>query len=129
MGIKAGKGIKAGWGIEAGWGIKAGKGIEAGERIKAGKGIEAGKGITLGLSLSCKGVLSVGLRICAGVCWWRNLQSGDNKVYCGKLESGVVAFGELVETGIKEVDTVKIGGVVYAKTDIEDALKDIKPTS
>ena len=87
---KAGSGIKAGWGIEAGEGIKAGWGIEAGEGIKAGSGIKAGWGI------------KAKLRIFAGLIMWRLPNPEELKITCKKLESGTIAFGELIETGKAE---------------------------
>ena len=79
---KAGSGIKAGWGIEAGEGIKAGWGIEAGWWI------------------ICKTTLNTSLRIFAGLCLWRLPEPNEKKISCGKLESGEVCYGDLVETGV-----------------------------
>ena len=93
---KAGSGIKAGWGIEAGEGIKAGWGIEAGEGIKAGSGIKAGWGIEAGSGIEAK------LRIFAGLIMWRLPNPEELKITCKKLESGTIAFGELIETGKAE---------------------------
>ena len=87
---KAGSGIKAGEGIKAGWGIKAGEGIEAGWGIKAG------------FSITCKASLRSGLRIFAGLCLWRLPKPEESRVECKRLESGQVAFGELVEAEPKE---------------------------
>ena len=100
MGIKAGRGIEAGRGIKAGSGIEAGWGIEAGLGIKAGWGIEAGCGIT------CKLELNIKLRIFAGLCLWRNPQKEEFVIKCGKLESGEVCYGNLIETGIEEVKKI-----------------------
>ena len=129
MGIKAGTGIKAGMsieagdGIEAGWGIKAGDGIEAGDGIKAGEGIkagwgieagdgiEAGAGIVSGLEITCKLALSSSLRIFAGVCWWRKIDEEEKTITCGKLESGVVAYGILKEIGMPVVAIDKETGI------------------
>ena len=97
-GIKAGCGIKAGWDIEAGYGIEAGWGIEAGAGIKAGDGIKAGWGIT------CKKSLNIGLRIFAGLYLWRKPTKNELEITCGKLESGEVCYGDLIETGIEEDD-------------------------
>jgi hypothetical protein len=107
-GIKAGWGIKAGEGIEAGWGIKAGEGIEAGSGIEAGWGIEAGSGIEAGwgieagsgieagLSVACRAVLSVKLRLFAGTCIWKVPEPAEMEVRCKRFE-GTLAFGILVE--------------------------------
>ncbi len=84
--IKAGYSIKAGWGIEAGWGIKAGDGIEA------------------GCGITCKKSLNIGLRIFAGLCLWRKPTKNELEITCGKLESGEVCYGDLIETGIEEDD-------------------------
>ena len=122
-GIKAGMGIEAGDGIEAGWGIKAGDGIEAGDGIKAGEGIkagwgieagdgiEAGMGIVSGLEITCKLALSSSLRIFAGVCWWRKIDEEEKTITCGKLESGVVAYGILKEIGMPVVAIDKETGI------------------
>ncbi len=84
----AGTGIKAGWGIKAGTGIEAGWGIEAGEGIKAGEGIE------------CKLALSFGYNLFAGTATWT--KTPTKTVKCGKLVSGTIVHGDLIETGLPE---------------------------
>ncbi len=85
----------------------------------AGTYIKAGWGIVSFLSISCKLELSAKLRIFAGVCNWRKISQDDEKIICGKLVSGEVAFGTLEETGIDApVDTcdgktVEIEGIKY----------------
>ena len=91
-GIEAGEGIKAGEGIEAGWGIKAGEGIEAGWGIKAGEGIEAG------LSIVCKATIKFKYRLFAGTATFRNKLNEDAKIVCGRLDGGVVCYGNVTET-------------------------------
>ena len=107
----AGTGIEAGMGIEAGEGIKSGWGIEAGWGIKSGWGIEAGAGIVSGLEITCKLALSSSLRIFAGVCWWRKIDEEEKTITCGKLESGVVAYGILKEIGMPVVAIDKETGI------------------
>jgi len=71
--------------------------METKKLVKAGLGIEAGSGIEAGL-----------------------------QIQCGKLESGTVCFGELVEIGlpkekpVKPVTTVKSGTVVKVTIDGKD---------
>ena len=97
-GIEAGTGIEAGWGIKAGDGIKAGRGIEAGWGIKAGDGIEAGWGIKAGLSIVCKATIKFKYRLFAGVATFNNKLNEDAKVVCGRLNGGVVCYGNVAET-------------------------------
>jgi hypothetical protein len=47
-------------------------------------------------------VTSSGLRIFAGLCLWRLPEEEEKKIICGKLVKGVVAFGDLVETGLPD---------------------------
>ena len=128
LGIKAGSGIKAGWGIEAGLGIKAGSGIEAGWGIEAGSGIEAGWGIKAGWGIeagwgiTCKTILSIRLRIFAGLCLWRLPAKEEQQITCGKLESGDVCYGELIETGVKNDGQVE-GELEPVKTIVLDGVK------
>ena len=110
--IKAGRDIEAGWSIEAGEFIEAGGSIEAGGFIKAGGSIEAGEyieagesyGIIAGLSITCKGILSFGLKAFAGICNWMEISDEDKTITCGKLESGTIEYGILRETGVEESD-------------------------
>ena len=104
--IKAGGYIEAGRSIEAGEYIEAGWYIEAGEFIKAGESIKAGwsYGIIAGLSITCKGILSFGLKAFAGICNWREISDEDKTITCGKLESGTIEYGILRETGVEESD-------------------------
>ena len=57
---------------------------------KAGSGIKAGWGI------------KAKLRIFAGLIMWRLPNPEELKITCKKLESGTIAFGELIETGKAE---------------------------
>ena len=83
---------------EAGTGIKAGRGIEAGWGIKAGDGIEAGWGIKAGLSIVCKATIKFKYRLFAGVATFNNKLNEDAKVVCGRLNGGVVCYGNVAET-------------------------------
>ena len=71
---------KAGTGIEAGWGIKAGEGIEA------------------GLSIVCKATIKFKYRLFAGTATFRNKLNEDAKIVCGRLDGGVVCYGNVTET-------------------------------
>jgi hypothetical protein len=65
-------------------------------------GIEAGWGIKAGLSITCKRRLSVALRVFAGLCLWKLPSREEMEIRCGKLESGTISFGTLVEAGLPE---------------------------
>jgi hypothetical protein len=98
--VKAPAGITVRGGIEAGGSIETGCAIQAGFGIRAGADIKAGWGILAGESIQCGGTLSARHRIFAGVsprgtpCQWT--------IQCGRLESGEVCYGELVEMEQKE---------------------------
>lgn len=78
---------------------------------EAGTGIEAGGGIEAGLTIICKLSLSIKLRIFAGLVLWKKPQKEEMQIICGKLESGEVCFGELVEKGLpKEKKEVNLSG-------------------
>ena len=77
-------------------------GITAGEGITARRGITAGWGITAGSGIKCKLILDVKLRIFAGTCTWRLPTDDEMTITCGKLASGTIAYGTLVETGLPE---------------------------
>ena len=83
---------------------RAGTGIKAGYSVKAGAGIEAGDGIEAGFGITCKKSLNIGLRIFAGLYLWRKPTKEELEIKCGKLESGEVCYGDLIETGIEEDD-------------------------
>jgi hypothetical protein len=102
--IKTDSFIKAGDFIEAGEFIKTGGYIDAGRYIEAEGDILAGNdcGITAGLSIKCTGKLYCGDRILAGTSPWREITDEEKTITCGNLEGGIVAYGILVETGIKE---------------------------
>ena len=80
--------------------IKAGGSIEAGEYIEAG----GSYGIIAGLSITCKGILSFGLKAFAGICSWMEISDEDKTITCGKLGSGTIEYGILRETGVEESD-------------------------
>lgn len=63
-------------------------------RALAGCGIKAGEGIEAGLSISCK-ILSVRLRIFAGLCTWRLPAPGEQEIRA-EVRSGTVAFGTVI---------------------------------
>ena len=102
--IEAGGPIEAGEYIEAGGYIKAGEYIEAGWYIEAGGYIEAGDsfGISAGLQITCKDKLTFGLKCFAGICTWRKIIDEEKTITCGKFEGGVVEYGILRETGLKD---------------------------
>ena len=81
------KGVYASYSIEA----------KSGSGISAGWGISAGSGISAGLELS------IGLNIFAGVSRHTNAQGDYKKITCSKLVKGTVCYGDLVETGQKEI--------------------------
>ena len=109
-GIKAGTYIEAGGSITAGTYIEAGGSITAGDYIKAGTYIEAGGSITAGDyieaggSITAGGSINCGKRIFAGLCSWRYPDQSETEIRCGKLESGEVAFGTLIETGLPNAE-------------------------
>ena len=102
---EAGSGIKAGLGITAGEGIKAGLGIKAGWGITAGEGIKAGEGIEAGDDIFCKLHLSFSYKLFAGTSPWTN--NANKTVTCGKLVKGTIAYGDLIETGLPDEETVE----------------------
>ena len=63
--------------------------------IKAGLGIKAGESIEAGLSIYAK-FISSKLRIFAGLCVWKLPAKEEQQIIVEKLESGTIAFGELV---------------------------------
>ena len=113
--IKVGRYIQAGWSIEADGYIQAEGSIQAGMYIKAGGHIEAGGsikagdsyGILAGLHITCKRSLTCGLNIYAGICTWRETTDEDKTITCGKLATGNIEYGILVETGL-ETDKLKV---------------------
>ena len=130
--IKAGGSIKAGWSIEAGGSIKAGGCIKAGWCIKAGEYIEAGwsidagesYGISAGLQITCKDKLKYGLKCFAGICNWRKISDEEKIITCGKHEGGVIEYGILKETGIKEEPMITLpDGRKFSASTIQKALK------
>ena len=69
------------------------KGVYASYSIEA----KSGSGISAGLELS------IGLNIFAGVSRYINAQGDYKKITCSKLVKGTVCYGDLVETGEKEI--------------------------
>jgi hypothetical protein len=57
---------------------------------------------TAAYSVSCKLALKVGLRIVAGCAPWSWCNESHRTITCGKLESGTVVLGTLIETGLPE---------------------------
>ena len=92
---------------------------EAGGYIKAGKYIEAGGsfGIVAGLQITCEGVLYFGLKCFAGICTWREISEDEKTITCAKKEgNGVIEYGILKETGIKEEsqkEVIELNGKKY----------------
>ena len=52
--------------------------------------------------MTCRLTLSSGLRIFAGLCLWRLPEPDELKITCGKLASGEVCYGELIESGLPD---------------------------
>jgi hypothetical protein len=46
--------------------------------------------------------MKTGLRVFAGSCNWREITDKEKTITCSKFESGEIAHGILVETGIQE---------------------------
>lgn len=89
--------------------IKAGGSIEAGEYIEVDEYIEAGRsyGILAGLQITCKGELTFGLKVFAGICTWREITDEERTITCSKINGGVVEYGILKETGEVQDDATK----------------------
>lgn len=117
--IVSGNWIRANGYISAGGSIMAGRWIESRSRIEAGKWICAGTDIHAHLSITCKEELRSGGRIFAGVCPWIDVDKEDMRIICGSFEGGVIAFGELIETGHEpslDGKTAVIDGTEYLLT-------------
>ena len=86
--------------IEANLGLVSFKGIYVKGRVlaQAGTGIEAGEGI------KCKLSLSFGYNLFAGTATWT--KTPTKTVECGKLISGTIVHGDLIETGLPEEEKV-----------------------
>ena len=98
--------------------------IESEGSIKAGYSIEAGYSILSQLWIKCKTTLSAGIYIYAGIKTWGERTEEDMLIECGKLESGKVEFGNLVETGIeKPEEMIELDGKKYSKSTLKEALK------
>ena len=67
------------------------------------------------LSMTIKGNLTVGKRIFAGICNWRDIDSEEKTITCAKLISGEVVYGTLIETDLPKKYTA-----------IEEAIKLLK---
>ena len=99
----------------AGYSIKAGDSIKAGYSIKAGDSY----GIKAGLYITAKTTISCGLKIFAGICFWRKIEKEEKTITCSTLLKGKVEYGILNETRIEGVSLsgksveVKIDGVKY----------------
>ena len=116
---------KGGWcrfegGISAEGDISAEGGIYAEGDISAKGGIYAkggilksGYGITAGLKIFAKTTISATMRIFAGTASWSWVGDEEKKIECGKLESGTIAYGTLIENGLP--DEQKIGKKVKIK--------------
>lgn len=103
--LNAGLGIFSGREIKAGTGIRAGRAIQSGLGIFSGGNIYAGKGIQSQLTIACRGAISSGERIFAGLCWWKSPTTEDKQIICKKHIRGEIAYGELVVTNNVTLDT------------------------
>ena len=76
-------------------------------------------GTTVMLSINIKGKLSVGKRIFAGICNWKDITDADKTITCAELVSGEVVHGILNETGNlkKESETIELNGKKYQLID------------
>lgn len=84
-------------------------------------------GVVCGLAVNVKAKINVRHRIFAGVCNWREISDADKTITCGKLESGEVAFGTLVETGIEEEPSVEPSAELMAELiELRDRFDDLK---
>ena len=87
--------------------ISAQGGISAQGYISAEGGIlKATYGITAGLKIYAKTTIECGMRIFAGTSPWNWVTKEHREIKCGKLLSGKVAYGDLIETGLPEDDEV-----------------------
>ena len=86
--------------ISADGGISVNGGIFAGGDISANGGIlKALYGITAGLKIFAKTKIECGMRIFAGVAPWSWVNKEHREIKCGKLVSGEIGYGDLIETG------------------------------
>ena len=96
-------GISAKGDISAEGGISAEDGISAGGGISAEGGIlKATYGITAGLKIYAKTTIESGMRIFAGIAPWSWVKKEHREIKCGKLLSGEIVYGDLVETEVPE---------------------------
>ena len=75
--------------------------------------LKSGYGITAGLKIFAKTTISATMRIFAGTAPWSWVGDEEKKIECGKLESGTIAYGTLIENGLP--DEQKIGKKVKIK--------------
>jgi len=89
--------------ISAEGSISAGGYIFAKDGISAKGGIlKAFYGITAGLKIFAKTKIECGMRIFAGVAPWSWVNKEHREIKCGKLVSGEIGYGDLIETGLEE---------------------------
>ena len=83
--------------------ISADGDISAKGDISAEGGIlKAFYGITAGLRIFAKTKIECGMRIFAGVAPWSWVNKEYREIKCGKLVSGEIGYGDLIETGLEE---------------------------
>ena len=72
-------------------------------RLKASGYIFAGRGTSIkaGTSIEAKSTINVSLRIFAGLISHRLPTTSEQIISCSRLESGIVAYGTLIETKAK----------------------------
>src|SRR3990167_2360152 len=124
--ISAGSGISAKGYISAGSNISAKGYISAGSGISAEGGmLKAFYGITAGLHIFAKTKIECGMRIFSGIAPYSWVGKEHKEIKCGKLASGEIAYGYLVETGLDEElaplastgEIIEINGEKYKRID------------
>ena len=109
--LSYGGAIIAGGSIESRGSIKSIEHIMSGLCITAGGAIEAEWGIQAQSYITCKGTLSAGCNIFAGLCAYKPSTRNDTEITCAKLIKGKIAYGRLVETGIEKPEKLLDGKI------------------
>ena len=73
-------------------------------------------GITAGLKIFAKTKIECGMRIFAGVAPWSWVNKEHREIKCGKLVSGEIGYGDLIETELEETaEIIELNGVKYKR--------------
>src|SRR3990167_2184129 len=80
-----------------GWSQTVGESQKVGGSQTVGGSQEVKDGIVVGLSITVQGTMTVGKRIFAGVCNWKDISEDERTITCEKLVSGEVCYGKLKE--------------------------------